>query len=146
VSAVDVISVAGRIAQMVAVTVGVTVGVTVAALAAGLFLPGSDAYATTVAVGAPGTGPTVLAGSTVVVALAESVDEVLTNIRNWMLGIAGGVATVFATYGALRYITAAGDPGEVEKARLALRNAAFGYAVMLLAPLIIEVLKSIVGA
>jgi len=33
----------------------------------------------------------------VVVALVGSVDEVLTNIRNWLMGILAGLATVFAT-------------------------------------------------
>ena len=35
---------------------------------------------------------------------------------------------------------------EVERARMALRSAAFGYALAALAPLIVQVLKSIVGA
>lgn len=41
---------------------------------------------------------------------------------------------------------AGGDPGEVERARAALRSAAFGYVLALLAPLVVEVLKGIVGA
>ncbi|WP_416968210.1 pilin [Streptomyces sp. 4F14] len=77
---------------------------------------------------------------------AASVDEVLTNIRNWIMGIAAGLATVFLSIGGLRYMMAGGDPGEVEKAKIAFRGAGWGYSVVVLAPLIVQILKGIVGA
>ncbi len=79
-------------------------------------------------------------------ALVGSVGQVLDNIRNWIIGILAGLATVFLTIGGARYVMAGGDPAEVERARMALRSAAFGYALAALAPLIVQVLKSIVGA
>jgi Na+-transporting NADH:ubiquinone oxidoreductase subunit NqrD len=82
----------------------------------------------------------------VVLAQAESVDVVLANIRNWIMGIATGLATVFITIGAVRYMSAGGDLGEVEKAKTAFRSAAFGYALALLTPLVLSVLRDIVGA
>lgn len=81
-----------------------------------------------------------------VLALAGSVDEVLTNVRNWIMGILAGLATVFLTVGGVRYVTAAGDPGEVEKAKTAFRSAGWGYGLAALAPLVVEILKGIVGA
>jgi hypothetical protein len=81
-----------------------------------------------------------------VLALVTSIGQVLDNIRNWIIGILGGLATLFLTIGAARYLMAGGDPGEVERARAAFRSAGFGYALALLAPLIVQVLKSIVGA
>lgn len=72
--------------------------------------------------------------------------QVITNCRNWIVGILAGAATLFLTAGGLRYVLAGGDPGEVEKAKTALRNACYGYGLALLAPVIVEVLKSIVGA
>jgi hypothetical protein len=81
-----------------------------------------------------------------VLALVTSVGQVLDNIRNWIIGILGGLATLFLTIGAARYLMAGGDPGEVERARAAFRSAGFGYALALLAPLIVQILKSIVGA
>ena len=81
-----------------------------------------------------------------VLALATSVEQVLDNIRNWIIGILGGLATLFLTIGAVRYLMAGGDPAEVERARAAFRSAGFGYALALLAPLIVQILKSIVGA
>jgi len=80
-----------------------------------------------------------------VLALAGSVNEVLTNIRNWIMGILAGLATVFLTIGGLRYVMAGGDPGEVEKAKGAFKSAGWGYGMAALAPLIVEILKGIVG-
>ncbi|MGW5558595.1 pilin [Micromonospora sp. NPDC003944] len=77
-----------------------------------------------------------------VVLAAESIQQVANNIRTWLIGILVAVATLFLTVGALRYMAANGDPGEVEKAKLALRSAAIGYALALLAPLFV----TIVGA
>ncbi len=85
-------------------------------------------------------------GAVRVVALAGSVDAVLNNIRNWIMGILALLATVFLTIGGVRYVMAAGDPGEVAKAKIAFKSAATGYALAALAPLVVTVLKGIVGA
>ncbi|MEU1807854.1 pilin [Micromonospora aurantiaca (nom. illeg.)] len=77
-----------------------------------------------------------------VVLAAESIQQVANNIRTWLVGILVAVATLFLTVGGLRYLAANGDPGEVEKAKLALRSAAIGYGLALLAPLFV----TIVGA
>lgn len=86
------------------------------------------------------------AASPQVVALAGSVQDVLNNIRNWIMGILALLATVFLTIGGLRYVLAAGDPGEVEKAKTAFKSAGIGYALAALAPLVVTVLQGIVGA
>ena len=85
------------------------------------------------------------AETTHVVALAAQLTDVLTNIRNWIMGILVGIAVVFFTWGGLRYIFASGDPGEVEKAKSAFKNAGYGFALAALAPLIVAVLQGIVG-
>ena len=92
------------------------------------------------------TTSVVLEAAGSVLALVTSIGQVLDNIRNWIIGILGGLATLFLTIGAARYLMAGGDPGEVERARAAFRSAGFGYALALLAPLIVQILKSIVGA
>lgn len=84
--------------------------------------------------------------STVVLAIAGSVDAVLTNIRNWLMGILAGLATVFLTIGGVRRVFGGGDPGEQEKAKEAFKAAGIGYALAALAPLVVTVLKGIVGA
>jgi len=84
--------------------------------------------------------------ATTQVALAGSVGQVLDNIRNWLMGILAALATVFLTIGGVRYVMAAGNPGEVEKAKTAFKSAGIGYALAALAPLVVTVLKGIVGA
>ncbi|MEU0529084.1 pilin [Amycolatopsis tolypomycina] len=79
------------------------------------------------------------------VALAQSVDQVLSNIRSWIMGILAGVALVFLTIGGLRYLLASGDPGEIEKAKGAFKAAGIGFGLAALAPLVVEILKTIVG-
>ncbi|MDX8143311.1 pilin [Lentzea sp. BCCO 10_0061] len=80
------------------------------------------------------------------VALVASVDQVLTNIRNWIMGILAALATVFLSIAFVRRMTGAGDPGEIEKAKTAFRSACWGYLGALSTPLVIEVLKGFVGA
>jgi hypothetical protein len=83
---------------------------------------------------------------TAVLALAGSVDEVLTNIRNWVMGILAGLATVFLSIGGVRRVMGGGDPGEQEKAKECFKAAAIGYSLAALAPLVVTVLQGIVGA
>ena len=56
-----------------------------------------------------------------------------------------GLATLFLTIGGARYVLAGGDPAEVERAKAAFRSAGIGYALALLAPVIVAVLRSLVG-
>jgi hypothetical protein len=79
------------------------------------------------------------------VALAQTVDQVLGNIRNWIMGILAGVALVFLTIGGLRYLMAGDNPGEVEKAKGAFKAAGIGFGLAALAPLVVEILKTLVG-
>ena len=81
-----------------------------------------------------------------VLALARTIDDVLGNIRNWIMGILALLATVFLTIGGVRYVIANGDPGEIQKAKQAFTSAGFGYGLAALAPLVVEILKGIVGA
>ncbi|MEU7642755.1 pilin [Streptomyces sp. NPDC039016] len=75
-----------------------------------------------------------------------TVPTVISNLRNWIIGILAGLATLFLTLGGLRYLMAGGDPGEVEAAKRALKAAAIGYGLAVLAPALVTVLQGIVGA
>ncbi|HZT66275.1 MAG TPA: pilin [Acidimicrobiales bacterium] len=101
-----------------------TAAVALAALVAVLFLA-APAYA------AAAAGPTL--------------NTVIDNLRNWLIGILAGAATLFLTVGGLRYLAAGGDPSQVEKAKVALRSAAVGYALAILAPLLVSILASVLG-
>ena len=79
-------------------------------------------------------------------AAASSLDEVINNLRDVIVGLLVGLATLFATIGGVRYMLAGGDPGEVEAAKKTLRYAAIGYSVAVLAPLLVKILQGIVGA
>ncbi|MGA5305939.1 pilin [Nucisporomicrobium flavum] len=70
---------------------------------------------------------------------ADSIGAVVNNIRNWLVGILVAVATLFLTVGGLRYLAANGDPGETEKGKLAMKSAAIGYGLALLAPLFVTI-------
>lgn len=76
---------------------------------------------------------------------AATINQVISNITQWIVGVLAGLATLFLTLGGLRYLMAGGDPGEVERAKTAVRSAAIGYRLAILAPVIVTVLKSLVG-
>lgn len=78
-------------------------------------------------------------------AAPADLNTVFTNIRNWLIGLLVSLATLMLTIGGLRYLVAGGDPGEIQKAKAALKAAAFGYGLAVLAPLFVNVLKSVVG-
>ncbi|MYW97985.1 hypothetical protein G3I59_47130 [Amycolatopsis rubida] len=85
------------------------------------------------------------AAGAIVVAAPGSLDQVVDNLRNFLIGLLVGLATLFLTIGGVRYLAADGDAGEVERAKKSLRNAAIGYGLAMLAPVIVSVLKSLVG-
>lgn len=75
----------------------------------------------------------------------KDLGQVVDNARLWAMGILAAVATLFLILGGGRYVIAGGDPGEVERAKLAIKGALFGYALALLAPVLLTVLRGIVG-
>lgn len=81
-----------------------------------------------------------------VVLAAASLDQVIGNVRTWLVGLLAGLATTFLTIGGVKYLIASGDPGEVEKAKSALRSAAIGYGLAILAPVLVSILQHLVGA
>ncbi|MEU4427841.1 pilin [Actinoplanes sp. NPDC024001] len=68
---------------------------------------------------------------------------VVNNLRYWIMGILGSVATLFLCIGGARYLMAGGDPSEIERAKGSFKSAAVGYALALLAPVVLTVLNSI---
>jgi hypothetical protein len=80
-----------------------------------------------------------------VVLAAATLDQVIGNVRTWLVGLLAALATTFLTIGGVKYLIAAGEPGEVEKAKHALKSAAIGYALAALAPGLVSILQGIVG-
>ncbi len=78
-------------------------------------------------------------------AQVNDLPTVISNLTAWIVGILAVVATLFLTIGGVRYLIAGGDPSEVERAKSALKSAAIGYALALLAPVLLDVLRGILG-
>jgi hypothetical protein len=92
------------------------------------------------------TGPPRAWADPKVLALVPTVGDAITNATNAITGLLALLATFFLTLAGARYLTGGGDPSQVEQAKQALRNAGLGFILAMLAPLITDILKSIVGA
>lgn len=77
---------------------------------------------------------------------ATSLGQVVDNIRVWLIGLLVGLASLLLTVAGVRYLLSGGDPGQIERAKTALRAALCGYALAALAPVLVSVLQHIVGA
>lgn len=86
---------------------------------------------------ADSTGPVYLA--------AKTLPEVISGLQAWIMGILAAVATLFLVLAGVYYATAGGDPAQVDKAKGAFKNALIGYGLAVLAPVLLEVVKGIVG-
>jgi hypothetical protein len=91
-------------------------------------------------------GVDLAAGEPLFLAQPRSLPEVIDNLRLWIMGIIAAVATLFLVVGGLRYILAGGDPAQVELAKGNLKSAMLGYALAVLAPVVLSILQSIVGS
>jgi hypothetical protein len=83
-------------------------------------------------------------GGTVVLA-ANSLPQVIANLQAWIMGILAAVAALFLVLAGTYWATAGGDPAQVDKAKAALKNALIGYGLAVLAPILLQVVKGIVG-
>lgn len=80
-----------------------------------------------------------------VVLAANALPVVIANLQTWVMGILAAVATLFLVLAGVYWATAGGDPAQVDKAKGALKNALVGYGLAVLAPILLEVVKGIVG-
>jgi hypothetical protein len=70
---------------------------------------------------------------------------IIGNIRAWITGLLFGVASLFAAIGGLRRVTANGDPTEIEKSNAAFKNAFLGYALAIVAPILLTIVQGWIG-
>ena len=75
-----------------------------------------------------------------------TIQGVIDRLRVLLVGLLIGLATLVLTVGGVRYLAAGGDPGEVQKAKAMFKAAAVGYAVAALAPALVAILRSVIGA
>jgi cytochrome c biogenesis protein CcdA len=76
---------------------------------------------------------------------ATTLNHVVENLRNWISGLMVAVGICLLTVAGFRYVISSGDPGQIERAKSALKAALCGFALAALAPAIIAVLQHIVG-
>jgi hypothetical protein len=76
---------------------------------------------------------------------AYPLPQIISNITTWLVGLLVGVA-LFLTIGGLRRLAAGGDPSEIEKANSAFKNALIGYALAVLAPILLAIVQGWIGA
>ncbi len=77
---------------------------------------------------------------------ASDINTVISNLRVWITGLLAGLATLLLMIGGVRYLLAGGDPGMHERAKGSIRAALIGYALALLAPVLVSIVQRIVGA
>jgi hypothetical protein len=76
---------------------------------------------------------------------ATDLNQVIDNLRVWITGLLAALATLLLMIGGVRYLFAAGDPGMHERAKGSIRAALIGYALALLAPVLVSIVQRIVG-
>ena len=63
----------------------------------------------------------------------DSLPNIIINVLNAIIGIAGLVAVIFVIIGGFQYMTSTGDPGKTKKAKDTILYAVIGLAVCALA-------------
>ena len=76
---------------------------------------------------------------------ASDVNGVIDSIRNWVAGVLAALATLFLTIGGVRYLVASGNPRAVEEGKAAIRSALIGYGLAALAPMLVDILRRVLG-
>ncbi|MCW3818607.1 pilin [Micromonospora sp. DR5-3] len=70
---------------------------------------------------------------------------VIGNLQTWLMSLLAALATLFLVLAGVYWATAGGDPAQVDKAKGALKNALIGYGLAVLAPVLLQVVRGIVG-
>jgi hypothetical protein len=78
-------------------------------------------------------------------AATNDLNQVIDNLRVWITGLLAALATLLLMIGGVRYLLASGDPGSHERAKGSIRAALIGYALALLAPVLVSIVQQIVG-
>jgi hypothetical protein len=76
---------------------------------------------------------------------AGDLNQVIDNLRVWLTGLLAGLATLLLMLGGVRYLAAGHDPGQLERAKGAIKAAIGGYALALLAPVLVSIVHRIAG-
>jgi hypothetical protein len=97
------------------------------------------------AIAVPAAAVSLLIGPADALAAAD-LTQVIDNLRLWLVGLLAALATLLLTVGGIRYLLAGGDPGALERAKGSIKAAIVGYALALLAPVLVALVRQVVGA
>lgn len=78
-------------------------------------------------------------------AASGDLNAVIDSIRNWIAGLLAALATLFLTIGGIRYLIAAGNPRALEEGKNAIKSALIGYALAALSPMLVDILRRVLG-
>jgi cytochrome c biogenesis protein CcdA len=78
-------------------------------------------------------------------AAAADINTLIDSIRNWVAGLLAALATLFLTLGGLRYLTAGGNQRAMEEGKGAIKSALIGYALAALSPMLVDILRKVLG-
>ena len=73
-------------------------------------------------------------------------ETLITNVINWVIGIAGVVSAVYVVIGGIGYITSAGDPNKLQKAKTTIVYSLLGLAIVGLSLIISNSGRNIIQA
>jgi hypothetical protein len=79
-------------------------------------------------------------------AASGDITTVIESIRNWVAGLLAALATLFLTIGGIRYLIASGNARMMDEGKAAIRSALIGYALAALAPMLVDILRRVIGA
>src|SRR6266545_460852 len=75
----------------------------------------------------------------------DRIVSILDGLRNALVAVLVTLSVVALTYAGVRYVIAGGDITGVEKAKGAAKSAVIGLALALLAPVVVAIVKRIIG-
>ncbi|HEV8663676.1 MAG TPA: hypothetical protein VGT06_11140 [Candidatus Methylomirabilis sp.] len=75
----------------------------------------------------------------------ERIVQILDGLRNALVAVLVTLSILALTYAGVRYVIAAGDTAGVEKAKGAAKSALVGLTLALLAPIVVGIVKRILG-
>jgi Type IV secretion system pilin len=74
-----------------------------------------------------------------------SIVDILNRVRDMLMLVIGSLSLVMLTVGGIRYVTAGGDKDGVNGAKQTVKHALLGLGVAILAPVLIQIIKTILG-
>jgi hypothetical protein len=78
-------------------------------------------------------------------AASGDINAVIDSARLWIFGILAGLSMLFITIGAAKYLVASGNPHAMEEAKETVKSALIGFGVAALAPLLVDIIRRVLG-